>query len=583
MARIYRNRSSPLIIGLCAAILWTFSAACGEPALIFHHGTIVTVDDANSVQQAIAIQDGRVLKVGDNESIQKLAGPTTQSIDLGGKMLLPGLIDSHSHATWACMTEYDHPIPDMESIADVLNFIKARAQEVKEGSWIKVDQVFITRLREMRYPSRAELDEAAPKHPVAFRTGPDASLNTMAMKLSGIDKDFVVKDGGSGFVEKDAATGEPTGILRNLMRFVKTDETSKPASSAEHVRRLAELLGDYNSVGITGICDRDASYDAIEYYKKLRDAGTLTTRVAISYDVKNFGPIDDILDSIKRIGDDPLFKQKDPMLHIIGIKTYLDGGMLTGSAYMQKPWGVSKLYGIVDPAYRGVLNIPHDRLLKMVRTTADCGLQFTAHSVGDGAVQALLDVYEELSKEHPIRAVRSSITHSNFMSKEAVAQAARLGVVLDIQPIWLYLDTRALLNQFGYDRLRYFQPLKSIFEAGGIAGGGSDHMQKIGSFRAINPYNPFLGMQTAVTRKAKWQDAPLHPEEALTREQAIRFYTKNNAVILFCDDKTGSLEAGKSADFIIVDTDLLTCPAEAISKTQVLETYLDGKRVFKRN
>src|SRR5438046_4273599 len=119
------------------------------------------------------------------------------------------------------------------------------------------------------------------------------------------------------------------------------------------------------------------------------------------------------------------------------------------------------------------------------------------------------------------------------MSKEAVAKCVKLGVLVDVRPAWLYLDTRTLVAQFGYDRLRWFQPLKSLFEAGVIAGGGSDHMQKIGSLRSINPYNPFLAMQTAITRRARWYEGQLHPEEALSREQAIRFYTSNNAYLMF--------------------------------------------------
>ncbi len=138
------------------------------------------------------------------------------------------------------------------------------------------------------------------------------------------------------------------------------------------------------------------------------------------------------------------------------------------------------------------------------------------------------------------------------------------------------------MKQFGYDRLRYFQPLRSIFESGGIAGGGSDHMQKIGSFRAINPYNPFLGMWTTITRQARWYDGQLHPEEALSREQAIRFYTWNDAYILFLEEQVGSLEPGKLADFIVLDTDLLQCPENQIKGAQVLKTYFDGKLVFSR-
>jgi predicted amidohydrolase YtcJ len=268
------------------------------------------------------------------------------------------------------------------------------------------------------------------------------------------------------------------------------------------------------------------------------------------------------------------------MLQIIGIKTFLDGGMLTGSAYMRKPWGVSEIYAIRDAEYRGVLFIPRERLLPIVKTTLDSGMQFTAHSVGDGAVHTLLDVYEELDRARPVKDNRPCITHSNFMSEEAVKECARLGVCVDIQPAWLYLDTRTLAAQFGYDRLRWFQPLRSLFAAGAMAGGGSDHMQKIGSLRSINPYNPFLGMQTAITRRARWYEGQLHPEEALSREQAIRFYTANNAYLMFREQEAGTLEEGKRADLIVIDRDLLTTPEGEISGTKVLRTYLDGRLIY---
>jgi predicted amidohydrolase YtcJ len=167
----------------------------------------------------------------------------------------------------------------------------------------------------------------------------------------------------------------------------------------------------------------------------------------------------------------------------------------------------------------------------------------------------------------------------NFQSREAIDMAARLGVVFDMQPAWLYLDTRTLVKQFGYERLAYFQPLKSLFEAGVLVGGGSDHMQKIGSLRSNNPYNPFLGMATAITRRARWYEGVLHQEQALSREQAIRFYTINNARLLFQEQRTGSLEPGKFADLIVIDRDLLTCPETEITSTRVLRTYVAGKLI----
>ena len=571
--------SSFLPLGLLSLLLSLATPSLSQEAdRILHHGKIVTVDKSFSIQEALAIKGNRILRVGTNPEVLKSQGQNTEMIDLAGKTVLPGLIDSHVHPSDACMTEFDHPIPEMETIQNVLDYIQSRATILPSGQWIHVQQIFITRLKEQRYPTREELDQVAPKHPVLFSTGPDASLNSLALKLSGIDRNFRVTDGGPGYIEKDLATGEPTGILRSCTRYVKVEASGKKPTESDRVQRLLELFNDYNSVGITSIGDRDASVQDIERYKRILANGDLRLRVSISEHIDTIGPMEKIQANIRRVAEDPL-RQGDTRLRIVGIKTYLDGGMLTGSAYMREPWGVSKIYSITDPTYRGVLFIPKERLLPIVRTTIESRLQFTAHTVGDGAVHALLDAYEEINQNAPIRDTRPCITHSNFMSREAVEKLSKLGVVVDIQPAWLYLDTRTLVAQFGVDRLRYFQPLKSIFESQSIAGGGSDHMQKIGSLRSINPYNPFLGMWVTLTRKARWYEGSLHPEETLSREQAIRFYTINNAYILFRDDQIGSLEAGKLADFIILDRDILTCPVDSIKDTRVLKTYFDGKPV----
>lgn len=573
-------RSAGMLAILLGAILGGPSLVAADADLILHHGKIITVDQKFSIVEAIAIKGERIIQIGSNEEVLKNKGDKTQVLDLGGKFVIPGLIDSHVHPG-AAMTEFDHPIPEMETIQQVLDYIKSRTNASKEGEWIHVSQVFITRLREQRYPTRAELDRVAPKNPVVFSTGPDASVSSLALSLSGIDRNFKITDGGPGYLEKDSQ-GEPTGILRSCTRFIKSKDSGKRPAEQDYYQRTLQLFKDYNSIGLTSVADRDASSRAIERYRVMRDRHDLTVRISISHDIGTLGPLEKIQERIREVAKNPLC-QDDPMLRIIGIKTFLDGGMLTGSAYMRQPWGVSDIYAIKDPEYRGVLNIPKERLLPIVRTTIESGLQFTAHSVGDGAVHTLLEVYDTLAKEGlPVRKTRGCITHSNFMSREAVEKAAALGVVVDIQPAWLYLDTRTLVKQFGYDRLRYFQPLHSIFEACGIAGGGSDHMQKIGSLRSINPYNPFLGMWVAITRKSKWYEEALHPEEALTREQAIRFYTSNNAYLLFRENQIGSLEAGKMADLVVLDTDLLTCPVDQIPKTQPLRTYLGGKLVYQR-
>jgi predicted amidohydrolase YtcJ len=561
------------------ALLASGCSSGPQADLILHNGKIVTVDPQNRVADAVAIRGDRILDVGSNADILDLAGGKTERVDLQGKTVLPGLIDSHVHAPAASMYEFDHTVPDMETIEDVLAYVKSRADVLEDGQWISVSQVFITRLRDQRYPTREELDRIAPKNPVVFRTGPDASLNTLALKLSGIDRKFNITDGEPGRIEVDPKTGEPTGILRSCSRFIKYQSAEKTPTAEDRADRLKQLLADYNSVGITSIVEGDAEDEEVELYRRLKDRGELTCRTFLALHVDAQQPVEKVEERIRQAAANPLHTY-DNMLWLRGIKAYLDGGMLTGSAYMRQPWGVSQVYSITDPNYRGMLFIEPERLYRIAKAALENDLQFTAHSVGDGAVHALLDAYERINKELPVRERRPNMTHANFMSREAVEKMKELGVVANLQPAWLYLDGATLLKQFGDERLAYFQPYKSLFETGAVVGGGSDHMQKIGSFRSINAYNPFLGMWTALARRPRWMDGALHPEQVITREQAIRLYTMNNAWLTFEEKEKGSLEKGKLADLIVLRKDILTCPLDEIKTIEVERTYLGGKPVF---
>jgi predicted amidohydrolase YtcJ len=551
------------------------------PSHIFHTGRIVTVDPQFRTVEAMAIRDGRITALGMNSDIVRLAGSGTEQIDLRGKTVLPGLIDSHVHAAAASMYEFEQPVPDMESVEDVLRYFRARAETTEPGRWITLSQVFITRLREQRYPTRTELDRAAPRHPVAFHTGPDASLNSMALSMSGIDAKFQVPDGQPCRVERDPS-GHPTGILRNCAQYIRSAPGGSSPSEADRLVRLRELLADYNAVGITSIVDANTSQRDLELYRTLLEQNALTCRTFMAYGVDAQAPLDRIEKTIREAASHPLHQHSD-MLWLRGIKVFLDGGMLTGSAYMRQPWGVSKIYAIDDPEYRGVRFIEPEKLYQIARLALANELQFTAHSQGDGAVDAMVETYERINRDDfPVRDRRPSITHASFMSQESIAKMKALGVVANLQPAWLYLDGTTLRQHFGAERLAYFHPYRTLFEHGVTVGGGSDHMQKIGSLRSINPYNPFLAMWTTLVRQPRGSEAPLHPEQNLTREQAIRLYTINNAFLTFEEARKGSLEPGKLADFIVIDRDILTCPVEEVKDIKVEATYLGGRRVYER-
>ena len=573
------NSRLVLLLGALAAV----SAFQRQPAPshVFHHGRIATVDPQFKVVEAMAIRDGRVLATGTTADMLALAASSTEQVDLGGRTVVPGLIDSHVHAPSASMYEFDQPVPDMQSVEDALGYIRARAGQTEPGQWIVLSQVFITRLREQRYPTRLELDQAAPRHPVAFRTGPDASLNSAALEISGIDAKFRVPDGEPCRVERDGK-GEPTGILRNCGRFIRSQSTGRSPTAADRLDRLRQLLADYNSVGITSIVDGNADDSGVELYRRLLAKRELTCRTFLAYGVDAQAPLDRVEAAIREAAAHPLHK-RDDMLWLRGIKVFLDGGMLTGSAYMRQPWGVSPIYSIDDPDYRGVRFIEPDKLYRMAKLALANELQFTAHAQGDAAVETMVDTYERINRQDfPVRGRRPSITHASFMSREAIDKMQALGIVANLQPAWLYLDGATLGRHFGLERLTYFHPYRTLAERGVTVGGGSDHMQKIGSLRSINPYNPFLGMWTTIVRQPRGADAPQHPEQTLTREQALRLYTINNAFLTFEEGYKGSLEPGKLADFAVLDRDILTCPVEQVKAIQVEATYLGGARVYAR-
>lgn len=566
----------PLVFIVCVA---QFGIASGQEKAdwVFREGRFVT--SKTVVSGAMAVAGGKICYLGNEAGVEAWVGPETEQVDLEGRMVLPGLIDSHTHPLGAAMIEFDHEIPDMRTIADVLRYVRARARVVEEGKWIVIQQVFITRLEEKRYPTRTELDDAAPNHPVIFRTGPDASLNSKALQIFSIDAETEAPEGSK--IER-GDDGEPSGILRGWSRIIDIPGSGKSGpSDADRLKRLKRLFADYNAMGITGIIDRNTSRDGMGLFQRLEDTGELTIRIGMSRAVGNQGSAEAIREQIRGVAQEDPKTAPSEWLRTVGIKMFLDGGMLTGSAFMRQPWGTSDVYGISDPLYRGLRFIPREKLEAAIEECAAQGLQFTAHSVGDGAVHALLDAYAAVSERRPIREMRPNITHCNFMSAEAVAEMAQLGVSADIQPAWLYLDTRTLATHFGEDRLRYFQPLKALFEAGVVVGGGSDHMQKIGALRSINPYHPFLGMWIAITRRAQAYEGPLNLGQALDRKQALQFYTANNAYLMFMEDQIGGLEEGKLADFVVIDRDYMTCPVEEIRRINVLETWVGGRRVYR--
>ena len=213
------------------------------------------------------------------------------------------------------------------------------------------------------------------------------------------------------------------------------------------------------------------------------------------------------------------------------------------------------------------------------KSAAQRGWQLTAHCTGDAALDTLLNIYQRIQFKQDIRQRRFLVTHANFQTDQDWEKCQKLGIAADIQPVWLYKDASSLMKTLGEKRMKYFLPLKTWFDKGLIIGGGSDHMVKLDSLDATNPWNPWLGMWISLTRQTE-QGQEIFPKEKLSREEAIRLYTINNCYLNFEESKKGSLEPGKYADLIMIDKDILKCPIDEIRQTKVLITIVGGKTVW---
>jgi predicted amidohydrolase YtcJ len=560
------------------------AAAADEPKgpadLIVHNAKVVTVDAKFNIVKAVAIKDGRVLATGDDQSVLKLKGPKTRLIDSGGRTVLPGLYDSHVHSVDAAISELKQPIPVLRSLKDVFAFVREQAAKNREGEWIVIRFAFPTRLDEGRFPTKAELDEAAPKNPVLYNAGPACVVNSLALKVSGVTKDTPNPKGG---VIVKGADGEPTGMLRSAQNVLKGLPKEGAGVSREEERAaVKKLFALYNSRGLTSVADRDAARGQLDTYLALRDKGELTCRVNVARDFNPYGTREEIVQHFEALpgkdGKGGPTGAGDEWVRIGPIKMFLDGGMLNGTAYMRQPWPKGETYQITEDGYRGLLLIPQDQLRLVVGEAVKHRWQVTAHTAGEGAMDELLDAYEFVNRTTPIKAERFCITHANFPSQRNLERCRDLGVCADVQPVWLYKDGTTLLKVLGKERMRWFHPYKSWLEHTTI-GGGSDHMIKLDPLEATNPWDPWLGLATTLTRTTE-RGTDLGRDECLTREQAVRLYTINNAYLNREEKEKGSLEPGKLGDLIMIDRDVLTCPAKDVAGTKVLCTVVGGKVVY---
>jgi len=544
--------------------------------MILLNGKIITVDKDFTIAEAVAIKADKIIAVGSNGYIRTMVGSRTKVIDLHGNTVVPGLIDAHLHPESASLSELHVEIPDLHTITELLDWIKNQAAIKKEGEWIIHPKLFFTRLKELRQPSLAELDKVAQHNPLFLNGSFGGMINSAAMQISGISEKSVHPG-----IIRDKQTGLLTGFIRasafNLLKL----PAEKVLSYDEKQVALEAMLKRYNRLGITSICSGEGDFENYKMYRTLHDKDRLTTRV-----YQNILLSPDTIRTLKMLLD-TLYSCRyatgfgDEWVRIGALKIMLDGGILTGTAYLREPWGdkASDIFGIEDTTYRGVLNYTREEVLSVVTAAAEHNWKFTAHCTGGGGVDLLLDVFGEVNRDYPMKQRRFSIIHGNFFTDDAIKRMDELGIYADMQPAWFYKDADAMQAILGEDRIKSFHPYRSMLKAGICINGGSDHMVKWDANTSINPYNPFLAMWTMITRTTE-HGTVIIPEEAITREDALKIYTINNTYASFEESLKGSIEPGKLADMTVISDDFLTCPIDQIKNIQSDLTLVGGKIVY---
>ncbi len=567
-----------------ALVLLLFTRPAGAPAqnapppadLVLLDGKVLTVDAQFSEARAFAVRDGRFVKVGSNDDIRRYVGVSTRVIEARGRTVIPGLIDTHVHALTVAAEEASQPFQTLRSIGDLQAWVRTEAGRRPAGTWIWTPRTYPTRLREHRFPTRAELDAAAPNNPVAVDGAYALSLNSAALKAAGITRDSPDPRGGA--IVKDAA-GEPTGLLRNvggmLARFHAEAAAVPPLDLLERVHQ------QYIATGLTSVIERGATLDGYRAYEALQRAGRLKVRSTVTIRIPR---PDDAAQVERFVSGLPFrFGSGDDWLKVGPLKIVADGGILIGTSFMREPYGpgARQLYAVDDPRYRGFLTLTPEQIRTAVAIGHRHGWQMVAHVTGDAGVDAVLDAYEAALKEQPSSDRRHTLIHAYFVHAETAARAARLGVLVDTQPAWYYKDAATLAASLGHDRLAHFIGLRTLRQAGVDVAINTDHMYGLDRDDALNPFNPFLTMYVASTRRTESGEV-IGGDEAVSREEALRMMTSAAAKFSFDEKNRGSIEAGKLADFVVLDTDLLTCTPDQLRAIHPDLTVIGGRVAYER-
>jgi hypothetical protein len=528
-------------------------AARTEPELILHNANIITVDSAQPRAQSVAIAGGRFLAVGSNSDVANLATARTRRIDLGGKTVLPGFIDAHTHPASSGRRHLREVDCDLRSIKDIQDAIRARASKTPKGQWVIGFKYDDTKTAEGRRINRQDLDAAAPDHPVLInhRGGHSSYVNSLALQLADVNEKTPDPPGGH-FVRD--SSGRLTGLAQERAQAAFTRRIPSHYTRDDYREGVKIISRMMTRTGVTSVHDTGGSPEDLQAYQDARESGDLLFRV---YCLVRVGSLDRMIAAGVRTG------LGDEWVRVGAVKLACDGSISERTARLSKPY-------VGRPKDFGILVTEEKELYDQARKAHLAGWQIGTHANGDVAIDITLRIYERLQKESPRRDPRFRLEHCTLVNPDLIARIKALGAIPCPFSTYVYYHGEKMA-EYGADRLEWMFAVRSFLDAGIPVTQTSDYPP--------GPFEPMMALQSSVTRTDS-KGTVWGPRQRVSVEEAIRVGTQHGAYASYEENLKGSIEAGKLADLVVLGQDPLKVDPMALIRIPIERTMVGGRWVF---
>ena len=558
---LYSDRTPMRTLVLLCALAAPLTAQTVQLAdLVVVNARVYTADDGRPLADAFAVREGRVTFVGSSREARALAGTATRVLDLQGRTVIPGMVDAHAHFSGLAETLSSVDLMGVPSYAELIERVKARAATLPKGAWVEGRGWDQNQWADGQFPTHEALSAAVPDHPVYLTRvdGHAALVNSAAMKAANLTRS--TRDPSGGRIIK-AANGEPTGVLIDRAQGI-VSRVIAPPTRDETRRALREAQAVMHRWGLTGVHDAGAGRGTIELYEEMARAGEL--------DLRLYAMIADDSAAIRHFMElGPRSSLHDGRLWVRSIKLYSDGALGSRGAALLEPYSD-------DPGNTGLLISPLEHIRDVAERALQRGFQVNSHAIGDRGNRIVLDAYEQALDKHPRADHRFRIEHAQIIHYSDIPRFAQLGVIPSMQASHQTSDMYWAGKRLGPERLLGAYAWRSLLNTGVIIPNGSDF--------PVEYVNPLISFHAAIARQDA-NDYPVggwFPDQRMTRDEALKSMTLWPAVSAFQEQELGSLSAGKRADFVVLDQDIMRVAPELVLKTQVLSTWVGGKLVYEQ-